>query len=253
MRTRKYATLSRVFSVGLWAACMSVALTPSVSAEEQQTSEADKVSLNVALNSDSFFGFYPTFQGGYKVDESFDATIYGILWSGGVGENWGNWTEAGLGFNYKPIEGLGINPQVGFLSGNLLSSGTKNDTMVGDGVVPNLTINLNRERIEGQIYAGYYTNIRDAAPDDGTTLRYLHYWGNLGYKLSSFVSSGVHWESLVNTGGSNVDSASDVYRWIGPYVQFSKPSSSAFARVTAGPDLRSGNDSFMKVNVGFTF
>lgn len=212
-----------------------------------------KFSFDVSLNSDQFFGFYPFFQGAYSVSENLDFTFYGILWSGGTGGGWGNWTEFGGGVNIAAGDGLSINPQIGFLGGNLLSSGTAGPAIFGEGIVPNLTINLEKPNVEGQIYAGFYSPLRDEAPAGGTTLSYLHYWANLGYRANNFFSFGAHFEHLVNTGGSEVTESTDVYQWLGPYLQFSRPSGGAFARFSFGTDLVEGNDSFFKLTTGFSF
>jgi hypothetical protein len=222
---------------------------------ESMAQDEEKFSFDVSLNSDQFFGFYPFFQGAYSVSDKVDFTFYGLLWSGGTGGGWGNWTEFGLGLNFEVVDGLSINPQVGVLGGNLLSSGAAGSSVFGDGIVPNLTINLDKEKIEGQIYGGYYAPLRNEAPSNGTTLSFLHYWANVGYKVSPFFSFGAHFEHLVNTGGSNVTESSDVYQWLGPYIQFSKPGGGPFARLSAGADLYDGggNDSFFKLTTGFSF
>jgi hypothetical protein len=215
--------------------------------------DGDRFNMNVTLNSDQFFGFYPFFQGTYQLNEGLDFTFYGILWSGGTGAAWGNWTEFGVGLGFQPSETLSITPQIGFLNGNLLSSGTSGPAIFGDGVVPNLTMNLNTAVTEGEIYAGYYAPLRNEAPTTGTTLSYLHYWANYGFKANQFFSFGAHYEHLVNTGGSNVSTSTDVYQWLGPYVSFKKPGGGPFARFSFGTDLVEGNDSFFKLTTGFSF
>ncbi|GMQ25214.1 hypothetical protein Aoki45_18960 [Algoriphagus sp. oki45] len=215
--------------------------------------EEKQFNFSVALNSDQFFGFYPTFQGSYGFSDKAALTFYGIHWGGGTGANWGNWTEFGLGANFQAGDGLTINPQIGFLGGNLLSSGTAGPAIFGDGIVPNLTVNLLKEKVEGQFYFGYYAPLRDEAPTAGTTLSYVHYWLNLGFRASQFFSFGAHYEHLINSGGSNVDTSTDVYQWLGPYVQFSKPTGGPFARFSFGTDLVEGNDSFFKLTTGFSF
>lgn len=219
--------------------------------------EEKQFNFSATLNSDQFFGFYPTFQGSYGVSDKTAFTFYGILWSGGTGGNWGNWTEFGIGANFQAAEGLSINPQIGILGGNLLSSGTRGPAIFGDGIVPNLTVNLLREKTEGQFYFGYYAPLRDEAPVNatpaGTTLAYIHYWVNFGFRASQFFSLGAHYEHLINSGGSNVSESSDVYQWLGPYVQFAKPGGGPFARFSFGTDLVEGNDSFFKLTTGFNF
>ncbi len=227
--------------------CLAIQMTDAVAQDDS------KFSFDVSLNSDTFFGFYPFFQGSYSVTESLDFTFYGILWSGGTGGGWGNWTEFGVGLNFPVAEGINVNPQIGVLGGNLLSSGTAGPAIFGDGIVPNLTIGLDKAKTEGQIYLGYYAPLRNETVGTQTTLSYLHYWANFGFKASSFFSLGAHFEHLVNTGGSEVESSTDVYQWLGPYVQFSRPSGGAFARLSFGTDLVEGRDSFFKLTTGFSF
>ncbi|EIM78722.1 hypothetical protein A3SI_01571 [Nitritalea halalkaliphila LW7] len=176
----------------------------------------EKFSLDVTLNSDQFFGFYPFFTGSYAVSSTLDFTFYGIQWSGGTGGAWGNWTEFGVGVSVDIAEGISFNPQIGILGGNLLSSGAGGASVLGDGFVPNLTIGIDRAKTEGELYAGFYAPGRNKAPEGGTTLSFLHYWANFGYKVSPFFSVGGHYEHLINTGGSNVESATDTYQWLGP-------------------------------------
>ncbi|SHN18372.1 hypothetical protein SAMN04488057_109156 [Cyclobacterium lianum] len=231
----------------------------AVSTASAQSETDDKFSYTITVNSDQFFGFYPFFAGSYAVSETSAFTFYGILWSGGTGGNqgsgggWGNWTEFGVGYSFDAAEGLSINPQIGVTGGNLLSSGTAGPGVFGDGLVPNLTIGLDKAKTEGEIYFGLYTPLRDLAPADGTTLAYIHYWANFGVKASDFFSLGLHYEHLINSGGSNVAESTDVYQWFGPYIQFSDPNGMAFARLSAGGDLVEGNDSFFKVTTGLSF
>lgn len=233
------------------AVCLAFLFTLGLTSLSAQTD--DKFSFDLTLNSDQFFGFYPFFAGSYEVSDASAFTFYGILWSGGTGGGWGNWSEFGVGMNFTVTDGLDVNPQVGVLGGNLLSSGTAGQAVFGDGIVPNLTIGLDKESVEGEFYLGYYLPLRDLAPANGSTLTYLHYWANFGVKASSFFSLGAHWEQLSNTARSDGGDTGSVYQWIGPYVQFSAPSGKAFARIAAGGDLVEGNDSFFKITTGFSF
>jgi hypothetical protein len=227
-------------------------VTPDLRAQDD-----DKFSFNASFNSDQFFGFYPFFQGGYAVSEEVDFTFYSILWSAGTGSAWGNWTEFGVGVSFKAAEGLSINPQIGLLNGNLLANGGSGGTFGGvfaEGFVPNLTIGLDQENLEGQIYAGYYLPLRDEVDNvlgATTTLSYLHYWINGGYRFSGLFSAGLHYEHLINSGGSNVEESADVYQWFGPYVQFTKPGGGPYIRFAGGTDFLEQNDSFFKLTAGF--
>lgn len=240
-------------------------LVLSLSAKAQDavpsTEESSPFSMTVSLNSDIFFGFYPFFAGSYDLSESSAFTFYGILWSGGTGAAWGNWTEFGVGISLVPVEGLNINPQIGILNGNLTSGlGTP---ALGEGVVPSLTIGLDRNNLEGEFYGGYYRGFDHGNPN---TNNYLHYWLNGGYKFGKVVSAGLHLEHLRFTGGQgyteNPNPAYDYYKVVGPYIQFASPEGNAFARFTTGGDLRDdemkvksgyGISSFYKLSVGYSF
>ena len=227
-------------------------------ATNNETSD-DKFGMSVTLNSDVFFGFYPFFAGNYSVNDQLDFTFYGIQWAGGTGAGWGNWTEFGMGVGIKASDAVYINPQIGLLNGSLTSGlGTP---VLAEGIVPNLTIGIDDEKFESEIYGGYYLGLDHGNP---TTNNYLHYWVNGGYKFNKFVSAGLHFEHLRFTGGQGhaSDAAYDYYQSVGPYIQFSKPEGGAFARFATGSDLRSeeqitksgwSQPSFFKLTVGFDF
>lgn len=241
------------------AVMLGMFLFTSLPAFAQDTEEENPFSMTVTLNSDRFFGFYPFFAGKYKMSEKVDFTFYGILWSGGVGGGWGNWTEFGAGIGFPVGSALYVSPQIGLLSGSLTSGlGTP---VLGEGIVPNLTVTLGTDKLEGELYAGLYTGL-----DHGNTNtnNYLHYWLNTGYKFTSFFSAGLHYEHLRFTGGKNHadDSSYDFYQAIGPYVQFANPKGGAFARFSTGADIRSEEQvdksnfqspSFYKLTVGYSF
>ncbi len=237
------------------------ALTSTSNVQAQD--EDDKFSMSVSLNSDIFFGFYPFFAGSYAIGDATDFTFYGILWSGGgFGFAWGNWTEFGVGLNFEVAEGININPQIGLLSGSLTSSGGPGQSVLGEGFVPNVTIGIDKESIEGEIYAGLYTGLNHGAALG--THNYLHWWANGGIKFTPFFSAGLHLEHLRFMGGSEYESddAYDYYFALGPYVQFADPNGGAFARFTTGGDLRGdemveksewAQPSFFKLTVGYSF
>jgi len=234
-------------------------VTASNVAFAQEIPEEDKFSLNVSLNSDVFFGFYPFFAGSYAASDNVDFTFYGILWSGGTGGGWGNWTEFGVGIGFPVSDAVYVNPQIGLLSGSLTSGlGTP---VLGEGIVPNLTVGLDDGQMEGELYVGYYLGLDHGNPN---TNNYLHWWLNGGYKAGDVVSFGLHFEHLRFAGGQNYedDAASDLYMALGPYIQFADPNGGAFARFSAGADLRSDDEvvksgveqpSFYKLTVGYGF
>jgi hypothetical protein len=222
--------------------------------------------FTVALNQDSFFGFYPSFNGLVPVSETMDFSFYGIFWTKpAFGLGMGNsgddlWTEFGVGVNFNLMDGkLKVKPQLGFTNGSLLSGGSFDSdtgTTVGarflDGIVPSLTINYSGDSFEAEWYSGYYAALRQRNGD--AALDFLHLWVNAGYKFSSLVSAGAHYELLSNTRNTYAGGGTArVYQWVGPYVQFSLPQG-MFARFTGGADVESGNaGDFYKMTVGMTF
>jgi hypothetical protein len=247
-------TASKTLALFLTAICLLLMMSNPSSLRAQSSSGSDEnFAMSISLTSDQFFGFAPMAAGTYKLGNTVDLSFYGIFWSGGTGGGWGNWTEFGVGVNFRATDILAINPQIGIVNGSLLSSGAVGEGVLGDGLVPNLTINLQSPTLEGQIYAGYYLPLRDLAPATGTTLSYLHYWVNSGIKLGKFFSFGAHYEHLINTGGSNVEKSEDVYQWLGPYVQFIEKSGRMYLRFAGGTDFTKDNDSFFKMTVGYNF
>lgn len=241
------------------------AITPAVmaAAAAQATGTGGRSdSFTVTLNQDSFFGFYPAFNGLIPVGENVDFSFYGIIWTTdafGTGLGSDLWTEFGVGAAIYSGNFV-IKPQIGITNGALLSGGVTDNqgdpTGTGgnfaDGIVPSLTINYSDAAFEAEYYGGYYAALRNR--NDNAALDFLHTWINAGYKFSDKISAGAHYELLSNTrntfpGGSTAR----VYQWVGPYVQF-KTSNGFFARFTAGADIESGNDGdFYKLTAGFTF
>ncbi len=253
---KTFITISKLFL----SLMMCFVLTSQETAFAQE--EESKFSMNVTLNSDIFFGFYPFVAGSYAISDKVDFTFYGVLWSGGTGgasEGWGNWTEFGAGVNFKVTESFNINPQIGLLNGSLTSGGTGSGVPVlGEGWVPNITMGLNNDFIQGEFYLGYYMGIDHG---QGFTNEFLHYWLNAGYKIAPFFSAGLHFEQLDFSGGKNNEgNGYAIYQALGPYVQFSDPGGSGFARFSSGVDLRPEistarfeQPTFYKLTVGFGF
>lgn len=222
-----------------------------------------KSSFTFAMNQDNFFGFYPSVTGTIGLNEKADFTFYSIFWttpSFGTGGGGGLWTEFGAGLNLNTMDGkLKLNPQVGFLNGKLLSNGAF--PMLFEGVVPSLTANLGTDKMEGQIYAGYYAAIREGQVTRGDALvaaasqnNFLHWWGNLGYKFSSKISVGGHYEHLRSN--PSVGDAANLYLWAGPYIQFTLPKGLTL-RFTGGANVmdrarNDANNSFYKLSAAFT-
>ncbi|MEE4315960.1 MAG: DUF6733 family protein [Erythrobacter sp.] len=241
----------------------SAAITAAAAAAAQGGDNGGRSeSFTVTLNQDSFFGFYPAFNGLIPVSENVDFSFYGIIWTTdafGTGLGSDLWTEFGVGAAIYSGNFV-IKPQIGLTNGALLSGGARDPNGVpagtggnfADGIVPSLTVNYSDDTFEAEYYGGYYAALRNRNGD--AALDFLHTWINAGYKFSDNVSAGAHYELLSNTrntfpGGSTAR----VYQWVGPYIQF-KTDNGFFARFTAGADVESGNDGdFYKLTAGFTF
>lgn len=212
---------------------------------QNDTATEDKTSLTLNLNHDAFFGFNPMMTFGYELSDTDAITAYGIQWGAGTASAWGQWTEFGIGYN-KTLGDFDINPQLGFTMGSLLSSGANQEGVIGDGIVPNLTVNYNSEKFEGQFYFGYYAALSDNTELGEATNNYIHYWANLGYKATSYFSFGAHFEELYLSGGDingggELDRV-DGYVWFGPYLQLKK--ANAGLRFSFGANLADEDDRF---------
>lgn len=222
-------------------------VTTIVTAQSKGKSDADKLSATLSLNHDAFFGTNPTLAFSYSFGKT-DLTFYGIQWGTGTASAWGNWTEFGFGLNFKTGD-FNINPQLGFTYGSLLSSGAANEGVVGDGIVPNVTVNYDNSKFLGQFYAGYYGALKNNTKKAGeATNNYVHYWLNAGVKAKSWLAIGAHFEYLylsggkVNGGGSL--SKVDGYQWIGPFIQVSKQNTGL--RLSFGSNIADKTKAFSK-------
>ena len=247
------------------------------------------VSVTMAMQADSFFGFNPSIYGTYGLTKNlalaFNVTYWTMISGIGVHDN-NPWLETDVGVNLTLLDKrLSITPMIGFVHGQLLSSragffpnggGSVNErTTAFEGAVPNITMNYLDSRFEGEFYLGYYKAIRSEGgspggglincnPGGGTvclgpdqaggrgTWDFLHYWVNAGYRLNSMWSLGVHYEHLLTTRDNSAPGAQqDYYRWIGPYVEMKLAGGMGF-RFTTGKDLTDNQD-FYKIKFTKTF
>jgi hypothetical protein len=90
------------------------ALLAGLAAGAAHAAEEDKLSGSIAFNTDAFFGVNPFVGLAYDTGD-IDVTFYGIYWGAGTGQDWGNWTEFGVGVGFEAMDGdLYVNPQLGF-------------------------------------------------------------------------------------------------------------------------------------------
>ena len=263
--------------------------TPRVT-ESLMDTKKHPVSVTMALQADSFFGFNPQVYGTYGLTDNvalaFNFTYWTMISGIGVHDN-NPWLETDVGLSLTFLDKrLAITPMIGFVHGQLLSSrggffpnggGSVNErTTAFEGAVPNITVNYIGNRFEGEFYMGYYKAIRSEGGSPGGTVDcppigtgggnclgaipaggrgtwdFLHYWANAGYRVNSLFSVGAHYEQLLTTRDNSAPGAQqDYYRWIGPYVELKLAGGMAF-RFTAGKDLADNQD-FYKVKFTKTF
>ncbi|WP_298286488.1 DUF6733 family protein [Novosphingobium sp.] len=242
----------------------SIALAQAGSGGGGAGSTSRSPTYTVTLNQDSFFGFNPSFNGLIPVSDTMDVSFYGTFWTKpafGLGQgNTGDdlWTEFGVGVNFNLMDGkLKVKPQIGITNGSLLSGGeivggaTRGARFL-DGVVPSLTVNYSDATFEAEYYGGYYAALRQR--NGNAALDFAHTWLNFGYKATSNLSFGPHYELLYNTRNTYPGGESaKTYEWLGGYLQFSLPKG-FFARFTGGSSLGDGDTGdFYKMSVGMSF
>ncbi|MCS7022730.1 MAG: hypothetical protein NZ703_13325 [Gemmataceae bacterium] len=211
----------------------------------------------ITLNQDSFFGFYPILSGSYSITDRIAFTFYGLFWTNPgfspTGTGTGLWTEFGFGVNFSLFDGaVSVNPAIGYLNGSLLSGSSR--ATVFDGIVAQISFSHAGKYTEGQLYGAYY--IATSAPSNNN---FVHWWVTGGVRpfadrtdWTQIFSTGFHFEQLYQT-KAKVGDTSNIYTWLGPYVQITFPNS-IFLRITTGWDLQDRvSSSFYKATMGFAF
>lgn len=285
-RVRQWG-LGMLACAAVWAGLNGPALADTT--DDLMDTKKHPVSVTMAMQADSFFGFNPAIYGTYGLTDNIALAFNFTYWTmiSGVGVHDNNpWLETDVGLNFTFLDKrLSVTPMIGFVHGQLLSSrggffpngggSVSERTTAFEGAVPNITMNYLDNRFEGEFYLGYYKAIRSeggsggggaisCANPGGTnclgpgpaggrgTWDFLHYWGNLGVRVNSMWSVGAHYEHLLTTRDSSAPGAQqDYYRWIGPYVEMKLPGGMAF-RFTAGKDLTDNQD-FYKLKFTKTF
>lgn len=250
------------------------------------------VSVTMAMQADSFFGFNPAIYGTYGLTENVALAFNFTYWTAisGIGVHDNNpWLETDIGLNFTFLDKrLSITPMIGFVHGQLLSSrggffpnggGSVNErTTAFEGAVPNLTVNYIDDRFEGEFYMGYYKAIRSEGGGPGSatncsdllkngqclgttqgvgagdrgTWDFLHYWANAGVRLNSMWSVGVHYEHLLTTRDNSAAGAQQDYYRWLGPYVEMKLAGGMAFRFTAGHDF-ADNEDFYKLKFTKTF
>jgi len=186
----------------------------------------------VSLNQDNAFGFAPAVYGSFNVKEKFDFTYYGIFWTNHAYTNEGGdaWTETGIGLGFPALDGKAyINPSLGFTHGSLLSNSPSGS--FGERVVPNVVAFYADDKLETELYFGYYKALRDG----GNSADFILYWAYPGYIFSEKFSAGLHYEQFYLT-RDDTGFSENQYQWLGAYVKFTSGDKYTF-RFSFGDNL----------------
>jgi hypothetical protein len=276
--------------LGISGLVLSSGLSQAGMTDDLMDTTKHPVSVTMAMQADSFFGFNPAVYGTYGLTKDVALAFSTTFWTNvaGLGAHDQNpWLEFDLGLNLTFFDKrLSVTPMIGFVHGQLLSSGSgayskgasdqnvNGRTTAFEGIVPSLTMNYLDDRLEGEFYMGYYKSFKEDGnmpvlagtgtsgfspnPNPGRgdglsgTVDFLHWWANAGYRFNSMFSLGLHYEHLLSTRNNSAAYAQqDYYRWFGPYVEMKLAGGMAF-RFTAGHDF-SDNQDFYKLKFTKTF
>lgn len=164
----------RGWVVGTLLGASSLLLSPGFSPagvmDDLMDTTKHPVSVTMAMQADSFFGFNPAIYGTYGLTKDIALAFSTTYWTNISGQGVHNnnpWLELDLGLNFTFFDKrLSITPMLGTVHGSLLSSrggtfpnggGSSNErTTAFDGWVPNIIVNYMDDWFEGEFYMGYY-------------------------------------------------------------------------------------------------
>jgi len=217
-----------------------------VFAQEKEKKEKN-FSFALDIKHNSAAGFYPVFLGNLQLNETTDFTVYSVFWTNpnfGTPNTGGNLLlETGVGVAFKLLDNsLYINPTLGIAHGKYLSGGS--ETLLGEGLVPNLFMLYNKGSFELEGYLAYYKSIREGKNTDETpavTRDFLLNWIVPGVKLNSNFAVGAYYEQYIATRASQNALTGSLYQWLGGYVKFTMGKKFSL-RLAAGANL--SNDVF---------
>lgn len=209
MEMLKHCTLFFVFFL------LPITCFAQTNLEEKATSTFD-----IALDLDNAYGFYPGVYGSFGLNKRLSLTFYALMWTNptyGVptpSQGTDLWLETGIGIGFSVFsENLYVNPSVGITHGKVLSGGE--NSLVGEGITPNLVLTSIHDKIDGELYVGYYDALRK-----GGDIQYklIQYWLYTGMFVHENIALGLHYE--IYSLGDSETSLQKQYEWLGGYVKF---------------------------------
>lgn len=257
-----------LYILGAGTGALAQGTSLGVGTSDEPSSAGENFSVGLWLTQDNFFGFYPEVRGTYMLTPEWAIAFRGAFFSDirGVPDSSGSpgknpMTEFDAGFKTWRLDGrLAVTAMVGTVHGQILSSGKLSSagrSSAFEGVVPSLRAEYTGSLVEGGGFVEWYKSVRSEignvpGSDAGGTRDFLHWWVYGGYRATSIISLGVHYEHLLTTRDSALPGAQrDYYRWLGGYAEFKLPRQTTL-RFTAGKDFFGGDD-FYRLAFAKTF
>jgi len=214
---------------------------------QEQKKQKKNFSFAVDIKHNSAAGFYPVFLGNLELNPTMDLTVYSIFWTNpnfGTPSTGGNLLlETGVGVAFKLLDKkLYLNPSLGIANGKFLAGGS--ETLLGEGLVPNVFTLYNHGKFEFEGYVAYYKSIRKGEDRSGipaVNRDYFLNWLVPGYKINDNFSVGGYYEQFIASRASQDALTGSLYQWVGGYVKHTWGNKYSI-RLAAGANV--SNDAF---------
>lgn len=237
---------------------LAIVLCSTIVFSQEKEKQEKNFAFALDIKHNSAAGFYPVFLGNLELNPTTDFTVYSIFWTNpnfGTLNTGGNlFLETGVGLAFKLLDkSLYVNPSLGIGHGRYLSGGS--ETLIGEGIIPNVFTLYNKGKFEFEGYFAYYKSLREGKNSDGTsavTRDFLLNWLVPGYKINSNFSVGGYYEQYIATRASQEALTGNLFQWVGPYVKFTT-GKKYFIRLAAGANISKDafgvGKEFYKINV----
>lgn len=161
--------------------------------------------------------------------------------------------ETGVGLTYKLLDKkLYLNPSLGIAHGKYLAGG--NETLIGEGLIPNVFALYNEGKFEFEGYIAYYKSLRTGKGADGApavTRDFFLNWIVPGVKINANFSVGGYYEQFIATRASQEALTGSLYQWVGGYLKHTwgnKYSIRLAAGINVSADAFGIGKEFYKIN-----
>lgn len=210
--------------------------------------------LELGLEQDANFGFYPNARAVFPLNQIVEVGGYGNFYTNAVyasPDGTGPWTEFGLLVNLLPIQrqdqSLVWSINAGLSNGSILSGDSV--ARFAEGLAIGSTILYNYSIVELLASGSYYTPFKKR----GLLSNSFYFFSvSAGVYLVPSLSLGLHYEDN-QLSFPELDIREQSYEWLGPYIQL-LINQTYTLRFTGGWDLAdNGFDSFYKLGLSINF